>query len=138
MSFESGLVTVLTGTAGISALVSSRVRPIEGVQGETRPFIAYSLQDEEDPAPTFAGPSTTRRVSFDVICVADTYEACRNLSEQVRDRLKLYAGSPSGASVAIRWTKLETQTDVEQATAPGTEKPIYVRSQTYRAMYRAS
>lgn len=137
MSFESGLYTVLTGTSGISALVSSRVRPIEGSQGETRPFLAYSLQDDEDASPTYTGPSTTRRVSVDIVAVADTYEACRALAEAVRERMKLYAGTPSGSSVAIQWTRFESQTDIEQAVPPGTEKPLYVRSQTYRAMYRA-
>ena len=138
MSFESGLFTVLTGTVGISAIVASRVRPMEGSQGETRPFLAYSLQDDEDVSPTHAGPSTTRRVSIDIVSVADTYEACRALGEAVRDRMKHYAGTPSGSSVAIRWTRLETQSDIEQALPPGTEKPLYVRSQTYRAMYRAA
>lgn len=138
MSFESGLYTLLSGTSGISSLVSTRIRPIEASQGETRPFLAYSLQDDEDVSPTHAGPSTTCRVSLDVVSVADTYEACRALAEAVRDRLKHYAGTPSGSSVAIRWTKMETQSDIEQATPPGQEKPLYVRSQTYRAMYRAS
>lgn len=138
MSFESGLYTLLSGTSAISSIVGTRIRPIEASQGETRPFLAYTLQDDEDVSPTHAGPSTTRRVSVDVVSVADTYEACRALAEAVRDRLKYYAGTPSGSSVAIRWTKMETQTDIEQAVPPGQEKPLYVRSQTYRAMYRAS
>ena len=138
MSFESGLFTLLSSTTAISNLVAARIRPIEASQGETRPFIAYTLQDDEDVSPTFAGPSTTRRVSVDIVAVADTYEACRALAEAVRDRLKLYAGTPTGSSVSIRWTKMETQSDIEQAIPPGQEKPLYVRSQTYRAMYRAS
>jgi len=135
--FETSIKTALAGSASLSALVSTRIRPLHVAQKEARPYVAYVVNDREDPSPTHDGPSIFTRITYDVACVADTYEQCAQMSDLVRARLGALDGYVSGG-VRVIWTRFQDETDIEQGMVPGAEKPLYMRSQTYRAMYRAT
>ena len=121
----------------IRAQVSTAtVRPLDMGPADDRPYFAYQITDEIDPSPTHSGPSSLTVVTYDVLTICDTYADASDQSELVRSALKNYSGTSHGT--AVLWTRYQARSDIEQATPEGKEKPVYVRSQTFKAMYRAA
>jgi hypothetical protein len=136
MSFEAALVSIIKADETLNAMVSGRVHPLLAVQGKPRPYLAYHIDDLEDPSPTHTGPSGWLRGEFSIVIVADTYEAVTEITPEVTRVLQGYEGTSEGVEVA--WIKFDSQTDVEQDPTPGTTTPVRVRQQTYRQMHRAT
>lgn len=137
MSFSQAIVAIHNADSAITAIIAGRIFALEANQGEAKPYVGYSITNDEDPSPHSEGPSLFRRTSFDLICVAETYAACRALAEAVDAKFRGY-GPATIASRKIEWIRFEDESDVEQAKPPGQEKPLYVKQMIYRAMHKAS
>ncbi len=68
--------------------------------------------------------------------VADTYTACADLSAEVRRVLDGYSGTNKGTTITP--LVFDDETEPERGVEPGTERPVFVRTQTYRALYRSA
>jgi hypothetical protein len=132
--FEATIITALTADTQLKALIDDRVRPIDAPFKSERPYLAYSITDENDPSPTHDGPSSFTVVSYDVVTVSDTYAEAAEISNHVRRILRNYRGTTN--EIAVIYTRFDSKTDIEQGRAEGEDVPTYVRQQTFRAMYR--
>jgi hypothetical protein len=65
---------------------------------------------------------------------ADTYAEVANLTAQVRR--VMHGVTWTGATVTVHPSLLDEESDIEQAIEAGTDKPVYVRTQTFRILYR--
>lgn len=74
MSFESDLYAVLSGTAGLTALVSDRIVPSHAGDGTASPYVVYTLIFS-DSFYSLGGASamTRNRVQFD--CYAEDQDS---------------------------------------------------------------
>lgn len=131
--FEKSIIDSLTGDSELTA-ITDNVSPISQAQSATRPYICYSITSEDDPSPSHDGPSGFLIVTYDIVAVADTYSEVALISKHTKRILSNY--SVITDSLRIYWTRYDGETDIEQAIEDGTERPTYVRSQTYRAMYK--
>lgn len=102
------IYTQLSGAAGLSALVSTRVYPELMPQSPTLPAVVYQMisNDREE---RHGGQTGDARPRFQITCWASTPLAAAAVAEQVR--LALMAMSGSVASVTIRgvWNAGETR-----------------------------
>lgn len=136
MSFSTAIVSIASATSGITNIVSTRIRPVNGVQGEDRPFVVYEITADEDPAPHAEGASEFRRTSFNILSIADTYAGCKALADAVHARFKFYSGTIASRDIA--YIRFEDESDIEQGIPPGQEKPAYLKSQSFRSLHKAS
>lgn len=136
MAFESALKAIIKANTQLNTLIGGRVRPLNAVQNETRPYLAYEISDSEDPSPTFSGPSNYERDTFDIVIVTDTYTECENISPVLKNVLDGYRGTI--ANTIVKPIRYDSKTDIQQERIEGKENPIYVRMITFRALHRAA
>lgn len=87
MSAESQLYTLLTGTAAVTALVSTRIYPDEAPPGVTMPFVVYQrISTDADASHDLASISAARLdgCRFQVTVIAATQAACIAVLHQIR------------------------------------------------------
>jgi hypothetical protein len=133
---EGAIKSIILSDGDLAARIGGRVRPITGVQGERRPFVAYEITNAEDPSPTHGGPSGVTRTAFDLVTVADTYADVAEITADVRRIVEGYTGTTN--QVQVFWVRSDGETDIEQAPATGEGKPPYVRSQSFRALHKSA
>lgn len=86
MSVESDIYSALTGYAGLSALVSTRVYPQVIPDGATLPAVAYQRVGTE-PVQTLHGTVPAARARFSFSAWAATYADALSVIAQVRAAL---------------------------------------------------
>jgi hypothetical protein len=134
MSLEAGIKAAISGVAGVSDIVGTRIRPVMLAQDDDRPYITYQVTERQS-YPTLAdGPAEHKAASIEVGYFADDYDTAAHLSDLVRDALDQYAGTAGGVEFAP--VAFGGESDVEETTPEGEETPIFVRVQTYRTLYR--
>jgi Protein of unknown function (DUF3168) len=103
--FEQGLVTFLQADSGVSALVGTRIYPVQGPPDKpTYPFITY-LNVANSVEYTFSTENDRRRVQFDLW--GTTYSAGRALAAALRNALSGLANTTLGdGTVVIFATRL--------------------------------
>lgn len=135
---EDAIKTLLVADAAVKGYVDARVRPLALAQAEgvrKRPAIVYAVvaSDEFD---TFTAAGQHRRSTVEIASYADTFKECATLTQEVRRVLHHKTGDVVAAAVKIAVALLAEQSDIEQAVEAGTEKPVFIRTQTYRVLYK--
>jgi hypothetical protein len=132
---ETGIRDALLAQAGITNLVGRRIRPLVVGQGDSpRPYLTYQVTGRTTEALLDGTVIDYRKAEWEIGIYADTYGAVMDLSDLVRDRLDQLGETVSGVEFAP--AQFDSETDVEQVTPDGQEKPVYLRVQTYRALYK--
>lgn len=85
-SLEGAIYAALAADAAVSALVGTRIYPVEAPQGTDRPFVIFSRQEQETLA-ALTGRATHRAVQVAVMCIADDAGGAMALGRAVRDAL---------------------------------------------------
>lgn len=134
MSLETDIRDIIIGDGTIAGIVGTRVRPVALDQQDARPSIRYSVTVE--PRATYTGPATYHGASLELSALADTYAECAELSAELRDLLHAYSGTT--ATVTIKPSLLEDESDIEQAIEEATGRPIYVRTLFFRMQWRTN
>lgn len=132
---EPALYSLVTGDAGVSALIATRMYPALMPQNVTLPAVSYSVV----VAPgDHHGTAASGYVSaiYRIDCWATTFAAARELAQAVREAIDGYRGTvtPAGSplvEVTIGAILLESERDLYED-----ESRVYRRSQTYRVNYR--
>lgn len=107
MSIESDLYSGLTGHAGLSALISTRLYPDVAAQNATRPYAVYQrISTVKTQAISGVVVSELPRFQFSIY--ADTALSALNVAAQVQAALLAFAGS----SVTIYERPLENERTV--------------------------
>ena len=130
---EKAIYTLLSTTNTITEIVGSRITPLAGTQGEQRPFLTYTLSSVE-PIMTFSGPAKYSYANVEIGAIADSYKECVTLTAAIKATLHGYVGNIGGYRIAP--AKLDDESDVMQAVEPGSNKPVYVRQQNYKLMFK--
>lgn len=95
MSLESGLYTLLSGNAGVTALVSTRIYPTIAPTDVTRPFIVYNRTGSE-PA-DLAGRDAIEFARVTIDCYADDVDEAATIGRAVMAAIEDSTGSVRGA-----------------------------------------
>jgi len=112
MRVETALLTYLTGNAGLSALVASRIYAFHAPAAVTFPFITYQRVSTErflthdEPANDLAKP----RIQFDIYSIK--YEDALSVLDALRDALQGYRGTMSTMDVQGVLPALEQHIDL--------------------------
>ena len=99
---QEGLYATLSGDAGVSAIVGTRIYPLvipQTVYSEAtkRPCIVYSF-DSKGRQIRFSGTDTLVEGRFTIDCYATTYSEAQDLAEAVRGVLVDYSGTMTSGS----------------------------------------
>lgn len=82
MSLETKLYTLLSGDAGVSALVSNRIYPLAAPQQADLPFVVYT-RISSGREYTLSGATGLENPRMQVDCYAETYSSAKAISEAV-------------------------------------------------------
>lgn len=105
---EEAVYSRLSGNAGVSALVSTRIYPNKIPQEATLPAIAYQRISARR-VKAHAAPTGLARVRVQVTCVARSYSEVKGLAAAVRTAMQGVMGTVGGVWVQGSW--LETDAD---------------------------
>ena len=97
MIIEEAITAHLTTTAGLAALIGTRVSPLRLPENPTYPVVTY----QRISAPriqSHTGPSGLAYPRFQFDCYATTYLRAKHVAEQVRLALDGYVGTMGGAA----------------------------------------
>lgn len=103
MSIDSAIYTRLSGFAGLSALVGTRIYPPPLPQITTYPAVSY-LQISAVRDYVMGNQSGLVHARFEINSWATTTITARSVAEQVRLALSNYHGTSD--SVVINWTEM--------------------------------
>lgn len=116
MRIDEALYTFLSTTAGIAALVSTRVYPEALKVNVTMPAITY-LQVSSVPIRTMGG-RVGRSPRFQIDCWGSTPSSARAVAETVITALDHYSGTMGGGGgVTVRGAFLENDQQIHEPEA---------------------
>lgn len=95
---EAGIYSRLTAHAGTSALVSTRVYPVQAPQNPTYPYIVYTRTDTS-PVSSLIEDTTLNSSFVSIDCFASSFSGVKSLSLQVISALKRYHGTSGGVVI---------------------------------------
>lgn len=95
---EAALYSRLTGFAGLSALVSTRVYPATAPQDPTFPLIVYN-RISGSRFESLAGSSGLARPRFQFDVYATTYSSAKAVAEQIRLALQGFRGTVASVDI---------------------------------------
>jgi len=87
MAFQSDLHATLTGSAGLAALIGTRLYPNESAQSPTLPFIVYyEFATPREQSLDGAIAVTKARIQYSIY--AETYAQALGVADALRDALQ--------------------------------------------------
>ncbi len=132
---EPAIVAYLGADPTVAGIVGTRIRPVTEGLRESRPFLTYEVTGDE-PIMSHSGPSNFSTANVEIGIVADTYGAAANLADNIK---RLLSGTQwTAANVNIIPSIMEEESDIAQGLEPGTNQNVYVKTQSYRMLYRAA
>ena len=126
MKIGYAIYNILSNTANVSAIVSTRIYPNVAKQGSAFPFIVYQTTNVT-PNDTKDGVSTVDGNGLDVLCFADTYSVAVDLAQKVRIALDRKTGTYNTVEVqSIQFTSYDENFEIE-----GDGMGIYVQTLSF-------
>lgn len=95
----TGLVSLLTGEATVSALVSNRVYVNKAPQRATLPYVILTQLTSEEFKSLDNTTSTLRMLTFDIDCKADRFVEAEAVANAVRVFLDDYSGAAGSYTI---------------------------------------
>lgn len=92
MSIETGIYAVLTGDAGVSALVGTRIYPLVVPQDASLPAIAYQ-RVSGGPTYTQDGDANLTPARFQFTCLGSSYSQAKAVATAVRAAISGASGT---------------------------------------------
>lgn len=90
---ETALYSVLSGTSGISSLVSTRIYPMAAPQNTALPYITYVRLSTGRRELTHGNPIDAAEAEFQIDCVASSPSGAKTLASAVIAALHGYKGT---------------------------------------------
>jgi hypothetical protein len=87
MTISSDIYSLLTNDAGVSALTSTRVYPMNIPQNATLPAITYT-QVSENPQVNLEGENALRATRYQFDCFSTTYTGAHALGEALKTAME--------------------------------------------------
>ena len=129
---ETRLVERLLATAGVTNIVSSRIRPIQLTQGDALPALTYSTIDiTPSNGSTGLGNHAMARIQVDSLAIS--YSAAKTLAKAVRVALSGWQSSTASPNVGpVHWLN---DNDLGGFDEPGQDKPTYAIASDFLLQY---
>ena len=96
MAIEEALYTRLSGHAGLTALVSTRIYPVKLPQNPVYPAVTYESRGGGAVQQSMGVTTGIRRPIFQIACFADTYDSACSVGAQVQAALSRYRATVGG------------------------------------------
>lgn len=106
MSLDAAIYSQLTGTAGIAAIVATRVYPAMLPQTETLPAITY-IKVSTMALTTHDGPANLERCRYAIVSWATTPAAAQALADLVKLALSCNGFTAAGHTVQVSFIENE-------------------------------
>jgi len=103
--------SILSNTAAVTALVSTRIYPTIAAQEAVAPYIVVNDAVSNEPQDTKDRPAVLDRIRIQVDCYGRTRKSAVNVHLAVRTALDGYAIGSTVASVKLDGIKFETEND---------------------------
>lgn len=120
---------VLSATAGVTALVSTRIYPDMAPQNVTFPYIVFQKLQTQ-PTDTKEGVSKLDKILVQVDCYSNNYDNAHSLAAAIRTALDRYTGTING-HVVDRIIFSNDSSGSPQDVPTSTGSTIYWASQDY-------
>jgi len=130
---EAAIRNRLVTTAAVSAIIGSKVYPVIAPAEATLPFLTWrrmSVQRQQ----SLSGPVGTPSVMLSVDLFAETYEAVRDLADNVRLSLDGWGGTFQNTVVAN--VSLDNESDGFATLAGGDLPPVYTVQMTFSILWQ--
>lgn len=125
---EAVLRSALVGSASVAALISTRIYPVVAPASAALPLVTWRRAGITR-AHTLSSPMGVPQVSIEYQVYAATYEAARDIADEMRSVLDGYRGTVDNTTV--RQTSLQNEVD-EFVQLQGSDLPaVYQITQTY-------
>ncbi len=112
MTIEEGLYSYLSGYAGLTALVGTRIYPLVMPQNVTMPAIRYQ-RISSSRIYSHDGPNKLTHPRFQFSCFAESYATAKAVANQVRFALAGYQGTMGGAGgVTVQFAIVDDEVDL--------------------------
>ena len=92
MTLEQSIYEALSGHAPLTALVGTRIYPVDAPQASPLPRVVFARQETQNLA-HLGGRGSHDQVQVAVMCFAETSEAVRGVASAVRNALDGLIGS---------------------------------------------
>ncbi len=125
---EKAIVAVLKANAALTALVSTRVYPIQAPQNVTAPYVTL-FRVSADRESAMGADIGIVRARVQVNSWGTTYADAKNVAEAVRGALQRYSGT--SASIQVLDVFLLSEQDLHEP-----EVPMYHVATDVEAIYR--
>jgi hypothetical protein len=132
---EAAVRSRLVATAGVTALIGTRIYPVIAPATAALPFVTWRRVAVER-AQSLKGPIGTPTVSLSVDIFAETYESARDIADQCRQSLDGWGGTLENVTVAR--VSLENESDGFAQLAGGDLPPVYTVQQIYGILWQES
>lgn len=132
---EAAVRSRLIATAGVSALVSTRIYPVIAPATAALPFVTWRRVAVQRTQ-SLKGPIGTPTVSLSLDIFAETYESARDIADQCRQSLDGWGGTIDNVTVAS--VSLDNESDGFAQLAGGDLPPVYTVQQIYGILWQES
>lgn len=129
-TINEAIYSRLSGAAGVSALVSSRIYPGLAPQGTPWPFVVY-WRDSSDYLTTLDAQTSVAESKFTVLCYAETYLGAEALSAAVRAAL---VGWTATSGPQVQHCLIESD-NARYVVVEGTDAPVWEIEHNYTIMH---
>lgn len=109
-TIDSALYTRLSGYAGLSALVSTRIYPPPVHQNEAAPYVTYQ-EISRVPIHGMGTTHTLTDIRYQIDCWAETLAGAKAVAKQVKAALDNYHGTSDGVVIANSFLQYGTSMD---------------------------
>ncbi len=121
---EKALYSVITGDAGVSAIISTRMFPNVAPQGTTMPYVVYRMITESDRSRGIShdrGGLVARLFQLDVF--GATYSAVKDLADKIR--LAIDTTRKTAAGQTWQHASVDSQLDDWEFNLTGSETGVH-------------
>jgi hypothetical protein len=122
MAVNNHIYYVLSGTAGLTALVGTRIYPIVAPESPVYPLVTFA-EIAHDKVKTSGGTSgNMNEALYQFSCWADTYASARAVANQVITALEDYSGTYD--STTIQFSYYDSENEMFEPTTKKFNIPI--------------
>ena len=130
-TIDEAIITHLESQAGLTALVSQRIRFDQLDQGETLPAVVVKKISDRK-LHTLTGQLDLAQPMYQFTALALTKSAAKSVAAQLKLALSDYAGTLSG--IAVQYIQLQNELSSVEKTADGTTK-VYFEDLEFEVNY---
>ncbi len=118
------LYSVITGDAGVSAIIGTRMSPNTAEQGQTMPYVVYRMIAESGRS---RGISRDRGGLVEQLWQLDLFGATYGAVKDLADKIRLAIDTTTKTAAGQTWqhASVESQLDDWEFSLPGSESGVH-------------